>query len=172
MQERSTEPDEVFQSIRSQIQQLMTLVSQNAERKRRMWKDDAEVLQAYVSALSSTKTVLKEEQTKVTKKIEKWEKKHGQQSKGGISSVSTSLLSKSEVQEKLNEFRQRVKEAESRVEQAVSNLSTAVRLEERCMLEDQITIMGVRRQGFSDKRFCLLFRRRGSYVWKKPSCWK
>ena len=135
MRGRQSDRDPQFELIRSQIAQLTSVVTENELSKKRAWSDDAEVLKAYVSALSATKSVLKEEQEAVVKKIGKRRIVEGVQSVG--------MLTKSEVEEKLNEFRQRVREAEARVEQAVHNLSVAVRLEERCILEDQITIMGV-----------------------------
>ena len=137
------EEADIFESIRFQIRQLGEVVSQKEEQKRWQWKEDAEVLQAYNSALTATKAVLKEDHNRISSKIQKLKRQRAKK-QNSKEKVENGVLSKSEVQQQLDEFRRKVKEAETRVEQAVENLSVAVRREERSMLEDQITLMKVR----------------------------
>ena len=136
------EEADIFESIRFQIRQLGEVVSRKEEQKKWQWKEDAEVLQAYNSALTATKAVLKEDHNRISLKIQKLRRQR-EKRKNSREKEENSVLSKTEVQQQLNEFRRRVKEAETRVEQAVENLSVAVRREERSMLEDQITLMKV-----------------------------
>lgn len=132
--------DTVFQSIRFQITQLTKSVTEEEGRKKRQWRDDAEALEAYISALSATKAVLKAEQNTTLQRVNRLIAKREAEEKLPTASAYT----KQEVQEKLKEFRTRIKEAETRVEQAAATLTVAERSEERCLLQDQILIMGVR----------------------------
>jgi len=129
----------MFEAIRYQIGQFDDVVWESNKSKEWQWMDDSEVLKAYITALSATKAVLKSEQEQVKGKLER-PKRRGK-SKSSI--LPQKFLTKSEVQEKLELFRVRIKEAENRVQQALDNLNSAVRSEERCMLEDQIAILKV-----------------------------
>lgn len=129
-----------FQSTRFQIFQLTSIIREAEDRKRRNWPDDAEVLKAYVSALSSTKTVLEEEQAQLLQKLDLIDVKTERLDPTKRQALAST---KSEVQEKLRDFKQRIQDDETRIQQAEYILSNGVKPEEKSMIEDQITILKV-----------------------------